>query len=118
MNGLIIAAQVEGVQTRKDRTLKITLGSQELSPAQGAEILGLSNRVVAVYISSKETIPQSDIDQVDAVDPEFESKTQSQRIRGVLYKLFEQDKEGHKTFDNYYQARTEKIIEHLKKQIK
>lgn len=118
MNGLLIAAQVEGVRTRKDRTLAVTLGTQELSPAQAGELVQLNGKVCAVYISSKETIPQKELDQVDAIDQEFNGKTQSQRIRNVLYKLFEQDPEGHKTFDNYYEAKTEKYIEHLKSKIK
>lgn len=118
MNGILIAAQVEKAETRRDNTIKITLGAQELSIGKMAELFDLKNKVCAVYISAKDAIPQKDLDQVDNVDPDFQGKTQSQRIRGVLYKLFEQDNEGHKDFENFYKAKTELYIEHLKSKIK
>lgn len=68
------------------------------------------------YISEK-TIDQNEIDKIDKLDPEFSGKTQSQRIRGVLYKLFEQNNEGFKDFEVYYRAKTELYIEHLKTKI-
>jgi hypothetical protein len=116
MNGILLPATIENISTRKDRTVKITLGTQELSPAKAGELFDLMNKLSVTYISPK-SIAQSELDQVDALDPEFEGKTQSQRLRNVLYKLFQQDPEGHKDFDNYYRAKTEKIIEHLKTKI-
>lgn len=116
MNGLLLPVYVENITTRKDKTVKLTLGSQELSPAVAGQIFHLLNTLSVAYISPK-TISQNEIDQVDALDPEFEGKTQSQRIRNVLYKLFEQDNEGFKTFDDYYRNKTEKYIDHLKSKI-
>ena len=45
-------------------------------------------------------------------------KSPSQRLRGVLYNLFEQDDKGFDTFDHYYEDKMEKIINHYKKFIK
>lgn len=116
MNGSLLSVQIENIATRKDKTVKIILGTQELSPAKAGELFQLMNQIAVCYISPK-TISQSEIDQVDKIDPEFEGKTQSQRIRGVLFKLFQQDSEGFKTFDDYYHNKTEKYIEHLKTKI-
>lgn len=113
MNGLLLSVQVESVSTRKDRTLKIVLGTQELSPSKAGELMGLMNKIAVTYISMKD-INQSEIDQVDKLDPEFGGKTQSQRMRNVLYKTFEHNSEGFKDFNSYYQAKTEQIIDHLK----
>lgn len=113
MNGLLISTQVENITTRKDKTVKITLGTDELSPSKAGELFTLLNQVTATYICPK-TISQNEIDQVDKLDPEFEGKTQSQRIRAVLFKLFQQEPEGFKDFDMYYRNKTEKYIEHLK----
>lgn len=117
MNGLLVPAIVESISTRKDRTVKVVLGTQELSPANAGELLRLQNSLVAVYISQKETISQKEMDQVDKIDAEFEGKSQSQRIRNVLYKLWEQSSEGYKDFNLYYQSKTELYIEHLKAKI-
>lgn len=116
MNGLLLPTYVENITTRKDKTVKITLGTQELSPGKAGELFDLMNKLAITYICPK-GVDQKEIDQVDRLDPEFEGKTQSQRIRSVLFKLFQQDNEGFKDFDNYYKSKTEKYIEHLKAKI-
>lgn len=117
MKGVLLACIVEGVSTRKDKSVKIILSTQELSQGNAGEIFGLANMLAAVYISPKDSVDSKEIEQVDAVDPELGGKTQSQRIRNTLYKLFTQGNEGHKDFDNYYKAKTEMYIEHLKAKI-
>jgi hypothetical protein len=116
MIGLLIPTYVENITTRKDNSVKITLGTQELSPAKAGELFNLMNKLAMTYICPKD-ISQREIDQVEKLDPEFDGKTQSQRIRNVLFKLYEQDREGYQTFDTYYKAKTEKYIEHLKAKI-
>lgn len=116
MNGLILPTYVENISTRKDKTVKITLGTQELSPSKAGELFQLLNTLAITYISPKQ-ISQTELDQVDKLNPEFEGKSQSQRIRAVLYKLYEQSNEGYKTFDDFYRAKTELYIEHLKNKI-
>ncbi len=116
MNGLLISTYVENITTRKDKSVKITLGTQELSPAKAGELFHLMNSLAITYISPKE-ISQKEIDQVDKIDPEFEGKTQSQRIRSVLFKLWSQNSEGFKDFDTFYKSKTEMYIEHLKAKI-
>lgn len=116
MNGILLPAIIENISTRKDKTVKMTMGTQELSPAKAGELFELLNSYSVVYICPK-GIDQKEIDQVDKLDPEFDGKTQSQRIRSVLFKLFQQNSEGFKDFDNYYRSKTEKFIEHLKAKI-
>lgn len=118
MEGIVLACIVESVSTRKDMSVKLTLATQELSEGHAGKLFGLINRLAAIYISPKETIAQNEIDRVDEVNSEFEGKSQSQRMRNVLHKLFSQDAEGHTTFDQYYYAKTELIIKHLKNKIK
>ena len=113
MNGIILPAQIENIATRKDRSLKVTLSTQELPPGKAGELLGLQNQIVVVYISEKE-IDQSQIDLVDKIDPEFQGKTQSQRIRNVLAVLYKQDNQGFKDFNSFYQSKTEMYINKLK----
>lgn len=117
MNGLIIAAQVESVSTRRDRTVKIVVGSQELTPAKAGELMGLANKLVAVYISPKETITQAELNQIDAIDPEFPGKSQSQRLRAVLFVLWQSNNEGYKDFEGFYRHATELIIDEIKSKL-
>jgi hypothetical protein len=118
MDGILLACQVESISTRKDKTVKITLGSQELSQGKAGEVFSLTNKMIVVYISPKDAIDQKEIDQVDKIDPDFSAgKTQSQRLRNVFFKLFEQSRDGHKDFDTYYRSKMELVIEHYKTKI-
>jgi hypothetical protein len=115
---MILAVIVESVRTRKDRTLAVTVGTQEVTPSQAGELFEMQGKLCACYITEKESVPQEVIDAVDETDFDRPGKTQSQRLRGVIFKLWQQDAEGFKTFDEYYHAKTDKIIEHLKTKIK
>lgn len=115
--GLLLAVQVEGIRTRKDRTIAITLGTQELTPDLAGQLLGLQNNLCAIYVSSKEVINDEEMKKVDQIDPEFGGKTQSQRLRNVLFVLFEQNSEGFKDFDTFYKAKTEAMITHFKSKL-
>jgi len=113
---ILLQVTVENITSRKDKTIKLVLGTQEASPEQVGKLFELLNQLAFILISPK-GINQEQIDAVEAVDVDLGGKTQSQRIRGVLYKLFEQNKEGFSTFDNYYKAKTDIYIDHLKTKI-
>lgn len=113
MEGLLLSTYVENITTRKDKSVKITLGTQELSPEHAGQLFQFMNALSATYLCKK-GIDQKEIDQVDQLKPEIQGKSQSQRIRSVLFLLFKQSPEGFKDFDSFYQSKTEKYIEHLK----
>ena len=116
-NGILLASIIENISTRSDGTIKVVLGTQELSQGKAGELFALNRKLAAVYISPKTTIDQKELDQVDSVDVDMPGKSQSQRLRSVLFVLFEQDNEGHKDFKTFYHAKTEVIITHLKSKI-
>lgn len=112
--GILLACYVENITTRKDKTVKLTIGSQELTPEKAGDLFSLMGKIAAMYITEKEVIPQAEIDKVDSLDAEFGGKTQSQRLRGVFFKLFEVHPEGFKSFDNYYHHKMDELINHYK----
>lgn len=116
MKGNLFPAIIEAVGTRSDRTLKITLGCQEMSPQDGGQLLSLVHQLATVYISPSE-ISSKEISQVDKVEPEFSGKTPSKRMRDVLFVLFSQAPEGFKTFDEFYKNKMEAMIEHFKSKL-
>jgi len=113
MKGILLPVYVENLATRKDKSVKIVLSTQELTPNQAGELFGINGQLGIVYFSPKE-ITNKEVEQVDKIDAELGGKTQSQRIRNCLYKLYEQDHEGFNSFDNYYHHKTEKYIDKLK----
>ena len=112
---LILPAFLESYRSLKDRTLKLTYETSELTPEQMGELHTSLNKTGFLAFnteafSSKNLTALSDM-EVDYDDP---GKTPSKRLRGVLYRNWEQDPEEYKTFEDYYRSRMETIIVHFK----
>jgi len=41
---IILPAQIEGLTSRKDKTVKVTFGTQELAPNDAAQVFQLNQR--------------------------------------------------------------------------
>lgn len=117
MNGILLPAIIENISTRRDGTIKVTIGTNELSQGKAGELFALNGKIAAVYISPKETISQKEMDQITQIDPEVEKKTQSQRLRAVLFRLWEQKPEGFGDFESFYKNRMNALIEQIKSKL-
>lgn len=120
MNTLIFSATVEGIKTRKDRTLSISLGTQEFAPEGYANLFSYNQKLIQVLIK-EEDITDKEIEelknnQFDEFDKRAD-KTPSQRLRNVFYVLWMQDTKGFNEFKDYYDYRMEALIDYVKEQI-
>ena len=125
-NTVIFDGGVETIATRADGSIKVVGGAQELSSDTMTRLFDLRRKVGYVLISTKE-ISQEQIDAVETstANMEFSEKTPSQRLRGVLYILWEklQPKENDQgiekfvDFDLFYKRKLNEIINHYKKQL-
>ncbi len=112
---LIIPAVLESYRSLKDRTLKLTFETNEPNPDQMADIqkaimnAGFLAFNVDPFSSSQEKFLTEM--EVDYDDPK---KTPSKRLRGVLYRNYESDNKGYKTFEDYYRSQMEILIVHFK----
>lgn len=123
---VVIEAGIKSVRTMVDGSLNITLETQELAPEQMARVFELRGLPGMVLISTG-NISQSEIDVVSqfTADHEIKGKSQSQRIRSVLYVKWEQTQpryvldgvEKVMPFDLYYKNQTDIIINHIKSQL-
>ena len=113
MKGILISAIMEKITTLKDKSCKLVLETQELSPSKAGELFTLLNSLATVYISPSE-VTSREMAQVDAVEPEMPGKSPSARMRNVLFLLWKQDPEGYKVFDMFYQEKMNKFIDSLK----
>ena len=110
---ILIAGQIESIATRKDKTLKVTIGTQELNPVQASDVFSLNQSFC--YIGLKiEPFTQSEEVLIDGLKSEINQKTPSQRLRSILYIYYEQDNKGYKDFNTYYVGQMERICEHYK----
>ncbi len=114
---LLLPAQIENVSTRADRTMKVTIGTQETP--QAAELVMLNQRTV--YIAIKEAhFTADEINDLEGLQAEFVDDTKkrpSRRLRDVLYRLWEQDNKGFEDANLHYLHVMEKIIRHYKAQL-
>jgi len=114
---ILLPSQVEGISSRKDKTIKLTLGTQELSPNQAAELFNLNQQFCYVAIKP-EPFTREESESIDSLKADLDnSKTPSQRLRGILYLNYQQDSKGYKDFTTYYIAEVERICEHYKNKL-
>jgi len=114
---ILLPAQIESIASRKDKTVKITLGTQELTPAQAAEIFQLNQKFCYTAIK-EESFKSDEVDAIENLKTDMESeKTPSQRLRAILYVNYQQKPEGYKDYATYYQAKMEKICDHFKSKL-
>ncbi len=113
MKGLLLAVQFEGMATRKDKTVTIKLSTQELTPDKAGEIFHLNGQVLTAYFTHEQPSAE-DIEIVDSIEPDLPGKKPSQRMRNVLYRMWEQNPEGFKDKNLHYIHYMDKMIEKLK----
>ena len=114
MDGLLLPGYVTSIRGLKDGSIVLSIETQELSPMKAGEVFSLRGKLLAMYLSVKETVSQRELDQVDAVQVDMPGKTLSQRVRNVLYRIWEVQPEGFKSFESYYAAKQEAHIKALK----
>ena len=119
-NLLLIPCAIESVATRRDKTLKVVIGTQELSPAKAAELFNQWTSGVGVMAFKSEAFNYNDEELLKSIKIDAEemgTKTPSQRLRSCLYVLFDSNPNGHHDFNSYYAAMMNKFIDMVKKQI-
>lgn len=116
MNSLI-TAQIESIRTLKDGTLKVNLECQEMPNGTEAKLLSLRGKVLKAYLSDEGILPDvmNEIDKTE-IREEDAGKSPSQRLRGVFYRIWEQDnKPG--IFEDFYRGKMSRLIDHFKDQL-
>lgn len=122
MNGpkrILCAAQLDGYSPRKDRTIGLRFVTQEMSALEVANVHEMLDGFGYLYFKSEHALTKSEIEELDALETDLvdNGKTQSKRIRAVLYRLWEVDNEGYTDFKDFYKFKTEQIITWLKSKL-
>ena len=116
---IILPAQLDGLRTLKDKSIKLTFETQELSPSQMGDIHSLTGSFCYVAIK-QETFQSHETKMMEEMQSDYEVKgiSTSKRLKNVLYRLWEQDPEGFTTSVQHYEHHMEKIIKHFKSKLK
>ena len=113
-----LACIYEGSRDLKDRTKKLTFQTNEITPEQAANLQMCVQNFVYILIKP-EDFTKDEIKEMTEIKTVFEDtgKTPSQRLRSVLFRLWQQDSHGYKDFNIYYQYRIEILLNHFKSQL-
>lgn len=110
-----LPATITKITTMRDKTVRVQVDCQEIPAEYMAELFGLNDQLGWFFFHEK---PIKEIDTENLPDIKLESweKPPSQRMRAVLFRLWEQtDKK--KTFEEFYREKMEQLIEMLKEKI-
>ena len=111
MKTLKVNTIITGIRSKVDRSLGLTLSTPKLSTEERAEFMNLQGiSCMATFQPLEEKVESLEI------KGEVSTKTQSQRIRAVLFLLWRQAGEK-EDFEDFYRNKTEQIIEHLKSKL-
>lgn len=115
---IILPAQLESYRSLKDRSVKVTFETGELSPSQAGDLqANILKEGFLAFNSDVFTEKQKEL--LNSMEAEYTdtNKTPSQRLRGVLWHLFNKAPEGYKTFPAYYENKMEELINHFKSKL-
>ena len=124
---IVFEGGVDNIRTLADNSLRVSLGTPELSPETVGNLYSILKQPGFVVLSTQ-PISQKQIDAVEAasIDMEFDTKTPAQRMRAVLYRLWEQTSPKEKNeegttqyveFELFYKRKMNEIINHLKSKL-
>jgi hypothetical protein len=116
---MLIACTLTNYRPKSDKSFSITFNTLELSKEQKTELDDLFQTHGIMYFKGQDKISKSEVEELDKIDLDLydNKKTQSQRLRGVLYLNWEKDKKGFDEFKDYYAMETNRIIEHYKSKL-
>lgn len=113
---IIIDGQILKVETLADKSIKVTLVTQELSGDKAGQIIGIAHQ--HVYFAIKpEPFLKPDIAAVESLKVDMDDtkiKSPSRRLRDVLFVLHQQDNGGIEDFEVFYVTRMERLIKQIK----
>ena len=109
---------LDRINRKKDKSVSITfITSNEQTSEQFMELDKQLDQRGVLYFKPKGLLTTAEADELDNVDIELEGKTQSQRLRNVLF-VYWQQSNSNLEFKQFYKSETEKIIEHYKGKLK
>jgi hypothetical protein len=108
-----LPATFSKITSRADSSFKIEFETRELG-SEAAALMGLLNNEGWLLFSPNE-LQEADVPDEKA-DSMTGQKTKSQRLRGVIFKIWE-SRGSNGSFETFYQNYMETIIEQLKEKI-
>lgn len=110
------ATVIDKVETKKDGSLKITsYTAREMSAVEMAALFSFKNKEAWTLLSTDDDLTEADVPD-EKPDTMTGRKTQAQRLRAVIYRIWEQNgKKGNS--EDHYRMVLESIIDQMKEKL-
>ncbi len=118
MKSFVIGGHFARYRSLADKSLQLTFETREPDPETVSKIQEVL--LFPGFIAFKpDEFRKNELEEIEKLKIEYDDnrKSQSWRIRAVLYKLWEQNNAGFDSFEMYYNHHTEKYIDHLKSKL-
>jgi len=112
MKAIKTNAIITSITAKQDRSLGLRVATPELTPDEKVAFMNLQGINTVMLIEPMDEAPE----EIIQVEKDTNQKSQSQRMRSVLFILWKQEG-GRGKFEDYYWSKTEKFIEFLKEKI-
>jgi len=113
---VVFESQIDGIRRLKDGSYKITIETQELNDDTALKVIKLKGLVKTLI--SDTNVTKDIISAVDNMKIVSDSKISlSERMRNVLFRLWESSPEGFEDFNLFYASRMERLINQIKDKI-
>ncbi|MCZ2130458.1 MAG: hypothetical protein LC109_09350 [Bacteroidia bacterium] len=114
---ILLSGILENIKTRKDKTVVLSLGSNEETPEKMGKLFSIANQHCYFAIKN-EPFVEAELDVIKDLKTDFDNiKSKSQRLRAVLFVAWKSNSDGFEEFESYYQNKMEKFIDHVKTKI-
>jgi|TARA_R110002050_G_scaffold65074_2_gene141196 uncharacterized Fe-S cluster-containing protein len=115
---ILCPAILDGYTRRKDRTVSLRFITQEKTSSEVMNIDETLDQFGVLYFRGQEQMNKEEISELDNVELDLydDPKTQSQRLRNVLFVFWKQEG-SNGDFKKFYKQKTEEIIQHFKNKL-
>lgn len=112
---IILPAVLNPISRRKDKSVRISFETRELSPDETLGLMAVEGLEMWVALA-----PNSDELDTPKENAELDTKSPAQRLRDVLFVLYKQRVEDGKyvgLFNSFYQEKMEGVIDFIKSKL-
>ena len=110
------AAAIKKIQTLEDKTLKLSVYTQELNAEESVKLFSLFD-IQGYFLFQEAPIKKEDI-EIPEIEGEFKKdKTPSQMMRNIIYRIWETTTSRKEAFPDYYKSYMFKLNEMLKEKL-
>ena len=111
---LKVPAQISGVKTMSDRGLRISVDTQEISPADAGQVMMMKGKIG--WFVFAEQVGEEDIKNLPQIQLEEGEKSPTARLRAVLFVYWDKHKIA-EPFDIFFRRKIESFIGAVKEKI-